>query len=124
VRQLLAFAIQLPSAKDREKDMKMKNLKLVMVASIGFSGIGLAGQPASATPMSGLDPAIATSLDTAKNVERIRWICGPWRCHWVPGWRRYGWDPDSYSYWRPPGYSYGYYHPWRHHDDWEEHDED
>jgi hypothetical protein len=49
VRQLLAFAIQLPSAKDGAKDMKMKNLKLIMAASIGFSGIGLAAQPASAT---------------------------------------------------------------------------
>jgi len=104
--------------------MKKTSLKLIMVASIGFSGIGLAAQPASATPMSGLDPAIATSSNTAKNVESIRWVCGPWRCHKVPGWWHYGWGPH-YGYWRPrpwSGYSYGYYHPWHHHHGWE-HDE-
>jgi hypothetical protein len=59
-----------------EKDMKMKNLKLIMAASIGFSGIGLAAQPVSATPMNGLDPAIATSTDTSK--ERRNDSLGLW----------------------------------------------
>jgi hypothetical protein len=97
------------------------NLTLTMAAGIGIGGIALAAQSASAMPMSGLDPAVPAPSDTAKNVESVRWVCGPYRCHpgwrrgwgpgygyWGPGWRRGWWGP-SYGYWRPGlGYGYGY----------------
>jgi hypothetical protein len=94
-----------------EKDMMKTCLKLILAVGIGFGGLGLAA--ASAMPVSDLDPAIATPSDTAKNVESVRWICGPYGgCRWVSGWRRY-WGP-GYGYWRPRrwGYGYGYNHPW------------
>jgi hypothetical protein len=71
---------------------------------IGLGRLGSTAASASAMPLSGLDPALATAADTTKAVENIRWICGPYGgFQWVPGWRRYGW-------WGP---GYGYRGPWR-----------
>jgi hypothetical protein len=95
-----------------EDDVKT-SLKLAMAAGIGIGAIGLAVHSASAMPMSGVGPAVATSPDTAKNAESVRWVCGPYRCHWAPGWG------PGYGYWAPGlGYGYGYYHPWRPHSGW------
>lgn len=85
------------------------SLKLMIAAATGFGGTSLAAQPVSAMPMSGLDPALATASDEAKNVENARWICGPWGCRWVPGWRPW-WGPGPY--WGSRGrYGWGY-GPW------------
>jgi len=66
-------------------------LRLALVMGIGLGGLGSTAASASAMPLSGLDPALATAADTTKAVENIRWICGPYGgCQWVPGWRRYG----------------------------------
>jgi len=86
------------------------SLKFIVAAGIGFGGVGLAASSVSAMPMSGLDPAVATPSDTAKNFESVRWVCGPYGgCRWVAGWRRHWW-----GYGWGPGSGYGYYHPWRH----------
>jgi hypothetical protein len=67
------------------------SLKLMLIAGIGFGGLGEIASSASALPLSGLDPALAPTADAAKSVENIRWICGPYGgCRWVPGWRRFG----------------------------------
>jgi hypothetical protein len=91
-----------------------KSLKLVLAADIGFSALGLGGKPASAMPMSGLDPALATTADLTKNLQPIRWYCGPYRCQWGPGWhRRYWWGPGYGFYGPGPWWRYGYgYRPW------------
>ena len=66
-------------------------LRLALVMGIGLGGLGSTAASASAMPLSGLDPELATAADTTKAVENIRWICGPYGgCQWVPGWRRYG----------------------------------
>jgi len=76
---------------------------MLLAAGVGLAGLGLAA-PASAMPMNGLAPAIATSEEAAPSVENVRWICGPYGgCRWAPGYRYYGWRP-----WR----HYGYYGGW------------
>jgi len=66
---------------------------------IGLGDLGSTAAAASAMPLSGLDPALATAADTTKAVENIRWICGPYGgCQWAPGWRRYGWWGPGYGY--------------------------
>lgn len=82
----------------------------VLAAGIGFGGLGLAAPSASAMPMNGLAPAVATAEDVATKVENVRWICGPYGgCRWVPGYRYYGGRP-----WRP----YGYYGGWHRRHGW------
>jgi hypothetical protein len=83
-------------------------LKLALAAGIALGGAGLLTGSASAMPMSGLDKAIATTVDTQSNVQEAAWICRPWGCHWVPGWR----------YWGGPGYGYGYGYGWHHWHHW------
>jgi hypothetical protein len=87
-------------------------LKLILAAGVGSGAVGLAASPVTAMPASGLDPALAAPVDSAKSVETVRLICRR-RCHWVPGWRRYWWGP-GYGYYGPGPwwrYRYGYY-PW------------
>ena len=43
--------------------------KLVMAAGIGFFGLGAAALPASAMPLSGLDPALATAADRTERFQ-------------------------------------------------------
>jgi hypothetical protein len=92
-----------------------KSLQLALAAGVGFGAMGLIS--ASAMPMSGLDPAVATPADLTKNVEPVRWVCGPYRCHRVHGWhRRYWWGPGYGFYgpgpWWRHGYGYYGYYPW------------
>jgi hypothetical protein len=70
-------------------------LKLITAAGIAFGSLGVA----SAMPMSGLDPAVATAADTI-HADNVRWVCPPYRrCFWVGGpyygrpwgWHRWGW---------------------------------
>jgi hypothetical protein len=84
------------------------SLKLALATGLSIAGIGFAASSASALPMSGIDPAIATPSDVAQGVQDVRWVCGPWGCHWAPGWGYYG------GWHRPWGYGYrGYgWHRW------------
>jgi hypothetical protein len=102
-----------------EDDMK-SSLKVILAAGIGFGALGLAAKSVSAMPMSGLDPALAAPADTAKSVEAVRWICGPYRCRRAPGWRRRYWWGPGYGFYGPGPwwrYRYGYY-PWWPHMGW------
>jgi hypothetical protein len=98
----------------KEDDMRRRSFKLVLAAGMGLGALGLGGKSAPAMPMSGLDPALATPADLTKNVEPVRWVCGPYRCHRVHGWhRRYWWGPGYGFYGPGPWWRYGYgYHPW------------
>jgi len=89
-------------------------LKFGLAAGLTFAAADLAASSASAMPMNGLDPAVATTSDLAlNNVETVRYVCGPWGCRWVPGYR-YG-----YGYRRHWG-GYGYRRGWGgyHHRRW------
>jgi hypothetical protein len=54
------------------------SLKVALGIGIGLGGLGSAASTASAVPLRGLDRAVATVADTAKGVENVRWICGPY----------------------------------------------
>lgn len=92
--------------------------KLVMAAGIGFFGLGAAALPASAMPLSGLDPALATAADRSESFQAVRWICDSYGdCQEVPGWRHHGWRRHHHGWgpaytWGPPskwggGYGWG-----------------
>jgi hypothetical protein len=71
----------------------MTKLKLLLATVALCGGLGTA----SASAM----PIVNLAQDLKANVENVRWVCGPYRCWWRPGWGYYG-------YYRP----YGFYRPW------------
>jgi len=89
-------------------------LKVGLAAGLTLAAAGIASE-ASAMPMSGLDPAVATTSDLAQNnVEAVRWVCGPWGCHWRPNY----WGGYGYGYrrhWGGYGYRGGWHRGWHRH---------
>ncbi len=78
----------------------MSNLRTTLGAALVLGATGLA-LPASTTsaaamPLAGIDAGVVRDGQTA-GIDQVRWICGPYRCRWVPGFYGYG-----------PGYGYGY----------------
>jgi hypothetical protein len=67
----------------------MKHLKFALVAAVALGGLALASGSASAMP-NGL-PSASTALSA--NVQDVRWVCGPYRCWWRPGYAYYGPGP-------------------------------
>jgi hypothetical protein len=65
----------------------------------------LIGQ-ASAMPANGL---ATVAGDVSDSIHDVRWVCGPYRCWWRPGW----WGPHYYGYGGPHTY-WGWRHGWRH----------
>jgi len=61
----------------------------------------------------GIDRALAAQA--AQGVDKVRWVCGPYRCWWQPnygwgpgyGWGGGGWGGGGYG-WRRPGWGPGY----------------
>jgi len=62
----------------------MAMLKLSGLALAAVLGAGLATGPASAMPANGLASA-ATQAAATNGVQDVRYVCGPYRCWWRPG---------------------------------------
>lgn len=72
---------------------RFKIAAVVVTALVGSSAMAVS---ASAMPAAGLTRA---ATPQASNVQNVRWVCGPYRCFWAPG---YGWwGPRPYPYWGP-----------------------
>lgn len=107
--------------------MKDLTFKAVLGA---FAVVGLAAPVSPAVAMPALNRAMVAQTQ-GSNIEQTRWVCGPYRCWWRPGYGYYGrphyWGGGYYGrphYWggyRPHywgGYRRhywgGYGHHWRH----------
>lgn len=66
---------------------------------------------AAALPLAGLDAGVVRDGQTTVRIDRVRWVCGPYRCHWAPNY--YG--PWGYGYPYGPRWGYGPGWGWRHH---------
>jgi hypothetical protein len=77
--------------------------KIALAGGLFLGALASGENRASAMPLA--DRGVAAVATAAQGVERTRWVCGPYRCWWRPGWgwRRWGW------------YRWGWYHPWRWH---------
>ncbi|QGM47942.1 hypothetical protein H2LOC_003910 [Methylocystis heyeri] len=75
--------------------------KTTLAAGLALGALTLGAPGASAMPA--LDPGVAQAADSAANVDKARWVCGPYRCWWRPNYYR------PYGVYRPYG-GYGYYH--------------
>lgn len=66
-------------------------IKMALVAGLALSGPGFAAETASAMPMRGLDAGVVRTSDVPQGVLNVRYICGYWRCRWIPGpyWHRW-----------------------------------
>ena len=58
-------------------------LKTTLAAALALGALTLGAPAASAMPM-GFAPAIQDA-----QIEAVRWVCGPYRCHWRPDYRRH-----------------------------------
>ncbi len=87
-----------------EENLNSK-IEMALVAGLALGGLGFAAATASAMPMRGLDAGVEHASDVQQRVQNVRYFCGYWRCHWVPG-----------PYW---GYRpYWHRHYWRHWHRW------
>ena len=80
--------------------------KIGSLAAAIVLGSGLLIGQASAMPANGLATAASHVSDS---IQDVRWVCGPYRCWWRPGW----WGPHYYGYGGPHRY-WGWRHGWRH----------
>ena len=60
-------------------------LKTTLAAALALGVLTLGAPAASAMPL-GFSPAIQGA-----QIDTVRWVCGPYRCHWRPDYRRRHW---------------------------------
>ena len=58
-------------------------LKTTLAAALALGVLTLGAPAASAMPL-GFAPAIPGA-----QIDTVRWVCGPYRCYWVPNHRRH-----------------------------------
>jgi hypothetical protein len=73
-------------------------VKALAISLVAGAALFVVSTLASAMPVANLAPA-GSELSLHQSV---RWVCGPFRCWWRPGYYR------RWGYYRPYGY-YGYY---------------
>jgi len=80
-------------------------LKTALAAAAILMTAGFGATRASAMPVAGLAPAVEQA--GGAQIDNVRWVCGPYRCRWVPN-RFYG-PPRFYGPRRfyGPGRFYG-----------------
>ncbi|ACL56562.1 conserved hypothetical protein [Methylobacterium nodulans ORS 2060] len=70
-------------------------------AALIMGGLIFGGE-ANATPLGPMLPGASQGRST---ITDVRWVCGPWGCHWRPGWygprpywgRRCWWHPTPWG---------------------------
>jgi len=67
-------------------------LKSGLAAALAFGALTLDAPAASAMPL-GVAPAIPGA-----QIDAVRWVCGPYRCYWVPNHRRH-WRHRHWRHW-------------------------
>jgi hypothetical protein len=66
--------------------------KIALAGGLFLGVLAFAENRASAMPLA--DQSVAAVATPAQAVEKTRWVCGPYRCWWRPGWgwhRPWGW---------------------------------
>jgi len=94
-----------------EGGFAMRSPKVIALALAASLASGVLVANASAAPVNGM---AAISQQVAGEVQKVRWVCGPYRCWWRPGpywgWHRWGWHPWGWHRWG--------WHPWGWHRHW------
>jgi hypothetical protein len=88
----------------------MDKLRIATAAFAILAGASVMSGSASAMPINGQLP-VATN--TSAEIQQVRWVCGPYRCWWQPGWGYHGWH-------RPWGWrgGRGWHRGWGWHRHW------
>lgn len=89
-------------------------LKISCAGLLVAGSLAVGSTAASAGPIMPLAAvATAADADAATNVDKVAWVCGPYRCWWRPG--PY-WGPRPYywhrPYWGPRPWGWGWHRPW------------
>jgi hypothetical protein len=78
----------------------MSKVRIATAAAVMLLSSAALSNSASAMPASGLAPA---ATPAAVSVQKVNWVCGPYRCWWAPGpyWHgRPGWGWHGWGHWR------------------------
>ena len=67
--------------------------KSALAATLALGALALCAPAASAMPRD-FAPALA-----GPQIEAVRWVCGPYRCHWVPNYPRHRHHRRHYGHW-------------------------
>jgi hypothetical protein len=89
----------------KTEEFAMRSSKWITLALVASLAAVLVAK-ASATPLNGM---AAVSQQVTDGLQKVAWVCGPYRCWWRPGpyWRPYAyWGPRRYWWGRP------YWHRW------------
>jgi hypothetical protein len=81
------------------EESAMRYLNIAMVAVTALLGAMLVSRAASAMPVSDL---AAASGELSADIQKVRWVCGPYRCWWQPNYYY------AYPFWRPRLTPYAY----------------
>jgi hypothetical protein len=99
----------------------MRNLTIAALAVATVLGAAAVNDKASAMPLNGLTPVVTQS---AVSVEKVAWVCGPYRCwrqpgpYWRSSWGGY-WAPRRYWGWGGDWHRWGWgWHRWGWHRRW------
>ena len=88
----------------------MRSVKFALLALVSFGAITAIAPAASAMPLAPL------TLQS-RNVENVRWVCGPFRCFWRPNYYgAYGFYGGGPRFYGPPrfyGWRGGWHRGWR-----------
>ena len=70
-------------------------VKSTLAAALALGALTLGAPAASAMPMPiGFAPAVPDM-----QIDAVRWVCGPHRCHWRPDYRRHHHRHHGWRHW-------------------------
>jgi hypothetical protein len=77
--------------------METNMTRFTLAIATTAAGLALGAPLAQAAPVA-FDNGL-TQITTPSGIETVRWVCGPYRCHWEPR-RFYYYPPRPRRYWR------------------------
>lgn len=81
-----------------------RSLLFALTAAVMAAGFSTGATAAVATPALGAAANGETAVAT-----KVKWVCGPYRCAWIPGWRGRRYVVPRMRNWGPPPHPLCYY---------------
>jgi hypothetical protein len=85
--------------------MMKRSLLFALAAAAMAAGFSSGATAAVATPALG-----AVANGGAAIAAKVKWVCGPYRCAWIQGWRGRRYVVPRMRAWGPPPHPLCYYH--------------
>ena len=73
-------------------------VKSTLAAALALGALTLGALTLGAPAASAMPMGFASAVPGAQ-IDTIRWVCGPYRCHWRPNYRRYSHRHHGWRRW-------------------------